>query len=76
MVNLWGIWCMKCVNEMEALAAINTRLREMGCGIIGVEWEREPGDEPCRQARELMRDKGTNSPGVLMPEGNDTLLLQ
>ena len=45
---------MKCVNETEALAAINTRLREKGCGIVGVEWEQEPGDEACRQGMELM----------------------
>ena len=73
MVNLWGVWCINCVNEMEELAAINTRLREKGCGIVGLEWEQEPGDETYRQARDLMRDKGTNYPSVLMPEGNEIL---
>ena len=64
---------MKSVNETEALAAINTRLREKGCGIVGLEWAREPGDATCRQAWELTRDKGTNYPGVLIPEGNEIL---
>ena len=69
MVNLWGVWCINCVNEMEELAEINTRIQEKGCGIVGIEWEEEPGEETYQKARDLLKEKGTNYPSVLMPEG-------
>ena len=73
MVNLWGIWCINCVNEMEELAEIHTRLQEKGCGIVGLEWEQNPGEETYQQARDLMLEKGTNYPSVLMPTDNEIL---
>ena len=73
MVNMWGVWCHNCVDEMEELAAINTRLQEKGCGIIGIEWEQTPTEEVYQQARDLMEEKGTNYPSVLMPEDNEIL---
>ncbi len=73
MVNLWGVWCINCVNEMEELAAIHERLQEKGCGIIGLEWEQDPGEETYQEARDLMDEKGTNYPSVLMPEDNEIL---
>ncbi len=73
MVNLWGTWCHNCVDEMEELAKIHSRLQEKGCGIVGLEWEEKPGDETYQEARDLMKEKGTNYPNVLMPEGNDIL---
>ena len=73
MVNLWGEWCINCVNEMEELAEINTRLQEKGCGIVGIEWEKDPSEETYQRARDLMKEKGTNYPSVLMREGNEIL---
>lgn len=73
MVNLWGVWCHNCVDEMEELAAIHTRLQEKGCGVVGLEWEMDPGDEIYQEARDLMDEKGTNYPSVLMPEDNEAL---
>ena len=32
------------LSEMAELAEIHTRLREKGCGIVGVEWEQKPID--------------------------------
>lgn len=73
MLNLWGVWCINCVNEMEELAAIHTRLQEKGCGIVGIEMEKNPGDAIYEEARKLMEEKGTNYPSVLMPEDNEIL---
>lgn len=73
MVNLWGVWCINCVNEMEELAAINTRIQEKGCGIVGLEWEQDPSEETYQQGVDLMKEKGTNYPSVLMPEDNEIL---
>ena len=55
------------------LAAIHTRLQEKGCGVVGLEWEMDPGDEIYQEARDLMDEKGTNYPSVLMPEDNEAL---
>ena len=69
MVNCWGIWCHNCVDEMEELAAIHTRLQEKGCGVVGLEWEQDPSEEVYQEARDLLAEKGTNYPSALMPEG-------
>ena len=74
MLNLWGVWCINCVNEMEELAAIHTRLQEKDCGIVGVEMEQNPSDAIYDQARELMEEKGTNYPNVLIPADNEILM--
>ena len=73
MVNLWGTWCHNCVDEMEELAAIHDRIKENGCGIIGIEYEEDPSEDTYQKARDLMKEKGTNYPNVLMPEGNEIL---
>ena len=73
MVNLWGTWCHNCVDEMEELAAIHGRIKENGCGIIGIEYEEDPSEDTYQKARDLMKEKGTNYPNVLMPEGNEIL---
>ena len=68
MLNCWGVWCVNCLDEMEELAKIHTRMQEKGCGIVGLEWERESGEETYQLAREKMKEFGTNYPNVLMPE--------
>ena len=73
MVNVWGVWCHNCVEEMEELARIHTRLKEKGCGVVGVEAEMTPDEETYQEARDLMNEKGTNYPNVLVPEDNEIL---
>ena len=73
MLNVWGTWCSNCVNEMEELAEIQTRLREKGCGIVGVEWEKKPVEEIREYALALLAEKGTNYPSVLFPRDFATL---
>ena len=73
MVNLWGTWCHNCVDEMEELAAIHDRIKENGCGIIGIEYEEDPSEDTYQKARDLMKEMGTNYPNVLMPADNEIL---
>lgn len=68
MVNCWGVWCPNCVDEMEELADMHTRVQEKGCGIVGLEWEREPTEETYQLARDSMEEWGTNYLNALMPE--------
>jgi thiol-disulfide isomerase/thioredoxin len=67
MLNFWGTWCPNCVNEMKELAEIHTRLREKGCGVVGVEMEKKPIEEIREKALALLAEKGTNYPSVLFP---------
>ena len=71
MVNLWGSWCHNCVGEMAELAEIHTRLQEKGCGVVGVEWEREPIDGMVDEIHAFLEEKGTNYPNVIMPQDNE-----
>ncbi|MBP5726323.1 MAG: TlpA family protein disulfide reductase [Clostridia bacterium] len=71
MVNIWGTWCHNCVDEMTELAEIHTRLQEKGCGIVGVESEREPIEGMVDEIHAFLEEKGTNYPNVIMPQGNE-----
>ena len=70
MVNVWGTWCVNCIKEMGELAEIHKRLQEKGCGIVGVEFEREPMADIADTARQVLADNGVTYPNVWMPEGN------
>ena len=67
MINYWGTWCHNCVDEMAELAEIHTRLREKGCGLVGI---LQDGDTPetLELAKAIMAEKGTNYPNVLLSE--------
>ena len=73
MVNLWGTWCVNCMNEMGELAEIHKRLREKGCGIVGVEYEREPIEKVADVARQVFAENGATYPNVILPEDDPIL---
>ena len=68
MINCWGTWCPNCVREMEELTRIHTDIQKKGCGIVGMEWERTWDDATKKDAKELMKEWGTNYPNVIMPK--------
>ena len=70
MVNVWGTWCINCMNEMGELAEIHKRMQEKGCGIVGVEYERDTMDNVADNARKVFADNGVTYPNVWMPEDN------
>ena len=70
MVNVWGTWCHNCVDEMEALAELDKKLQEMGCGIVGIEVEDDYDEATLQAARDLFADKGVTYTSVIMPEGD------
>lgn len=75
MINLWGTWCENCMNEMGELAEIHKRIQEKGCGIVGVEYERQPIEEVADVARQVFETYGTTYPNVVIPE-DDPILSQ
>lgn len=70
MINIWGTWCSNCMNEMGELAEIHRRLQEKGCGIIGIEYERDTTESTAEMARKVLADNGVTYPNVWMPKDN------
>ena len=70
MVNFWGTWCHYCVEELEELAQIHSRLQEKGCGIVGI-LEDSDNPEKVALAHEIMAENGTNYPNVAFSEDMD-----
>ena len=71
MINVWGSWCINCLNEMEALEAMHKRLLEKGCGIVGIEYEYENRDVWEERARGILKEYGITYPSVLMPQNHE-----
>ena len=74
MVNLWGTWCSACLREMGELAQLHARLREKGCGIVGVEYEKGlPLEQFAENGRTVLNHFGIDYPNVIRPEGDPIL---
>ncbi|MBQ3478776.1 MAG: redoxin domain-containing protein [Clostridia bacterium] len=73
MVNVWGSWCVNCINEMAKLAQLHHRLQEKGCGIVGLEFEQKPIEAVADTARAVMTANGTTYPNAIKPKGNPIL---
>lgn len=67
MVNLWGTWCSNCLDEMADLAQLHTRLQQVGCGVVGLEYEQKPIEEVADTARAIMAENGVAYPNALQP---------
>lgn len=44
MINLWVSWWGPCAEELPALETLNGRLRERGCGVIGIQLDADNPD--------------------------------
>ena len=74
MVNFWGTWCPNCINEMTELGQLHQRLREKGCGIVGIESEQIGwSDELRATARSILDEHDASYPNVIMPADNELL---
>ena len=67
MVNIWASWCGPCKNELEELEAINGRLAEKDCAVVGLLAD---GDEDSALAsgKETLKEKGVTYLNILPPE--------
>ena len=68
MVNIWGTWCPNCLNEMAELAQMHERFQALGCGIVGIEFEKKPLEEVKDTALAIISDSGVTYPNVIRPE--------
>ena len=70
MIHLWGTCCDSCADEIEDLVKVHARLQEKGCGIVGIEQEKDPIDTIADQIHTFIEENGMNYPSVLMPDHN------
>jgi len=71
LINIWGTWCPACVGELGELAKINDRLKEKGCGVVGVEIENAGVTiaDVKEDAEALLKENNVTYPSVWCPEG-------
>ncbi len=67
MVNIWASWCGFCIDEMEELEAINGRLADKDCAVVGLLADGNE-EEPLASGRETLKDKGVTYVNLLPPE--------
>ena len=70
MVNIWASWCGYCIGEMEELEAINGRLAEKDCCVVGI---LSDGNKETALAagKEILKEKGVTYTNILPPENLD-----
>ena len=68
LVNCWGLWCGNCMGEMAELKEIHERIREKGCGILGLEYEGVMTDELAQKSKDMFKEYGITFPNVQFPE--------
>lgn len=64
LLNIWATWCPPCVGELSELSAINRRLEELDCAVVGLLADGDP-----QEARSLMAEKGADYT-VLVADAN------
>lgn len=69
-VNVWASWCKPCVEELEELSKLHTRLQKQSCGVIGILWDGETARE---EGQRIAEEKRVNYPNVLLCEKMDML---
>lgn len=69
LVNMWGVWCPPCVEELKDLGELHTRLQELGCGIVGIEAEQRNDAFVFQYAKQQLASAGASYPNVLFPGG-------
>ena len=68
MINVWGTWCGDCVGELEELGNIHRRLQDKNCGIVGVEYEFDWGEEMIDQSKSIFEYYNVDYPNVVVPD--------
>lgn len=57
MINLWATWCPPCLGELSELDAINERLKDIDCAIVGIVIDAEDSDK-VDKARGQLAERG------------------
>ncbi len=67
MLNIWASWCGFCIDEMEELEAINGRLAEKDCAVVGLLADGNE-EKPLASGKETLKEKGVTYTNILPPD--------
>ena len=73
-VNLWATWCTFCVEEMPELDALNERLADADCAIVGLLHDSAKSGK-LEKGREIVAQTGVRYTMLQAPENVDSLFL-
>lgn len=66
MLNIWASWCGFCIDEMEELEAVNGRLAEKDCAVVGLLADGDKED-PLESGKATLKEKGVTYTNILPP---------
>lgn len=74
LVNIWASWCGPCKNELPELEAINGRLADVDCGVVGLLYDGNE-EKPRETARAILEETGVTYTVIIAPENVDDLFV-
>ena len=74
LLNIWASWCGPCARELGELDALNNRLADADCGVVGL-LEDSAEEGTVQTAKDLMAEKGAHYLCIQAPEGLDGMLV-
>ena len=67
LVNIWASWCLPCITELPALEALNSRIKEQDCAVVGLLLDGDD-DDARREAVEILERAGVTYTVLLPPD--------
>lgn len=69
-VNFWYNECSACVDEMQALDALNQKLKEKGVELVGINVEAGNHEEILRSAKQILKDQNATFRNLVISDGD------
>lgn len=73
LLNFWFNGCSACVNEMPALEKFNTKLREKGAELIGVNVQVGEDKEALKEAKDILSKQGVTYRNIIIDNNQDAM---
>ena len=74
LLNIWASWCEPCKGELAELDALNDRLADMDCGVVGL-LQDSAKESRVEKAKAIMAEKGATYLCIKAPDGLEEMLL-
>ena len=73
-LNIWATWCGYCVAEMPELEALNNKLADVDCAVVGLLHD-STNEKKLEKAKGIMEENGAHYAVIQAPEGVDDLFV-